>query len=45
MVLVDLEKKKVVGLVEQRTKKEIIYYLEAWREKVLSKIQEVSIDL
>ncbi len=45
MVLVDLEKRKVVGLVEQRTKKAIIDYLEAWGEKVLSGIQEVSIDL
>ncbi len=45
VVLVDLEKKKVVGLVEQRTKKEITEYLEAWGEEVLSKIQEISIDL
>ena len=61
VVLVDLEKGKVVGLVEKsappalrspqrkdgasRTKKEITEYLEAWGEKVLSKIQEVSIDL
>ena len=45
VVLVDLEKKKVIGLVEKRTKKEITEYLEAWGEEVLSKIQEVSIDL
>ena len=45
VVLVDLEKKKVIGLVEKRTKKEIKEYLEAWGEEVLSKIQEVSIDL
>ena len=45
VVLVDLEKKKVIGLVEKRTKKEIMKYLEAWGEEVLSKIQEVSIDL
>ena len=45
VVLVDLEKRKVVGLVEKRTKKEITEYLKAWGEKVLSKIQEVSIDL
>ncbi len=45
VVLVDLEKKKVVGLVEKRTKKEIIEYLEAWGEEILGKIQEVSIDL
>ncbi len=45
VVLVDLEKKKVVGLVEQRTKKAIIEYLKRWGEEVLSGIQEVSIDL
>ena len=45
VVLVDLEKKKVIGLVEKRTKKEIKEYLEAWGEEVLSEIQEVSIDL
>ena len=45
VVLVDLEKKKVIGLVEKRAKKEIKEYLEAWGEEVLSKIQEVSIDL
>ncbi len=45
VVLVDLEKRKVVGLVEQRTKKAMAEYLEAWGEEVLSGIQEVSIDL
>lgn len=45
VILVDLEKKKVIGMIEKRTKKEIIEYLEAWGKKVLSKIQEVSIDL
>ncbi len=45
VVLVDLEKRKVVGLVDKRTKKEITEYLEAWGEQVLSKRQEVSIDL
>ena len=45
VVLVDLEKRKVIGLVEKRTKIEITEYLEAWGEEVLSKIQEVSIDL
>ena len=45
VVLVNLEKKKVIGLVEKRTKEEIKEYLEAWGEEVLSKIQEVSIDL
>ena len=42
VVLVDLEKRKVVGLVEKRTKKEITEYLEAWGEEVLLKIQEIS---
>ncbi len=45
VVLVDLENRKVVGLVEKRTKKEITEYLEAWGEQILGKIQEVSIDL
>jgi transposase len=45
VVLVDLEKRKVVGFVEQRTKKAITEYLEPWGEEVLSGIQEVSIDL
>jgi len=45
VVLVDLEKKKVVGMIEKRTKKEITEYLKAWGEEVLSKIQEISIDL
>lgn len=45
VILVDLEKKKVIGMIEKRTKKEIIKYLEAWGKKVLAKIQEVSIDL
>lgn len=45
VILVDLEKKKVIGMIEKRTKKEITEYLEAWGAKVLSKIQEVSIDL
>lgn len=45
VILVDLEKKKVIGMIEKRTKKEITEYLEAWGEEVLSKIKEVSIDL
>ena len=35
VVLVDLEKKKVVGLVEQRTKKAISKYLKQWGNDVL----------
>ncbi len=45
VILVDLEKKKVIGMIEKRTKKEITEYLKAWGKGVLSKIQEVSIDL
>ena len=45
VVLVDLEKRKIVGLIEKRRKKEIVEYLEAWGEEVLSQIEEVSIDL
>ncbi|MDJ0719665.1 MAG: transposase, partial [Prochloraceae cyanobacterium] len=45
VVLVDLEKRKIVGLIEKRREKEIVEYLEAWGEEVLSQIKEVSIDL
>ena len=45
VVLVDLEKRKIVGMIEKRTKKEIKEYLEAWGEEVLTEIQEISIDL
>ncbi len=44
VVLVDLERRKIVGMIEKRTKKEITEYLEAWGKEVLSKIQEISID-
>ncbi|MDJ0719013.1 MAG: ISL3 family transposase [Prochloraceae cyanobacterium] len=45
VVLVDLEKRKVVGLIEKRTTEKITEYLEDWGTEVLSKIKEVSIDL
>ena len=45
VVLVDLEKRKIVGLIEKRREKEIVEYLEAWGEEILSQIKEVSIDL
>ena len=45
VVLVDLEKRKIVGLIKNRREKEILEYLEAWGEEVLSEIKEVSIDL
>ena len=44
-VLVDLEKRVVVGIIEKRTKQEIKKYLEAWGAEVISSIEEVSIDL
>ncbi len=45
VVLVDLDKRKIVGLIEKRREKEIIEYLEAWGKEVLSQIKEVSLDL
>ena len=45
VVLVDLEKRKIVGLIEKRREKEIVEYLKAWGEEILSQIEEVSIDL
>ena len=45
VVLVDLDKRTIVGIVEKRTQEEVTQYLEAWGEEVLSQIEEVSIDL
>lgn len=45
VVLVDLDKRKLIGVIEKRTKGCIKEYLEAWGEEVLSQIEEVSIDL
>lgn len=45
VILTDIEKRKIVGLLEKRTKEEIKKYLEAWGEEVLSQIEEASIDL
>ncbi|ELR97900.1 ISL3 family transposase [Gloeocapsa sp. PCC 73106] len=45
VVLVDLEKHKLIGLVSSRTQSEIRKTMEGWGEKVLSKIEEVSIDM
>ena len=44
-VLVDLDKRVIVGIVPKRTESEIRKYLEAWGEEILSQIKEVSIDL
>lgn len=45
VVLVDLDKNELVGLVKSRRHKDIKEVLESWRDKVLSQIKEVSIDL
>lgn len=45
VILTDLDKKTIVGMVEKRTENELISYLESWGEEVLKQIQEVSIDL
>ncbi len=45
VVLVDLEKRKVIGLIEKRKEEKIIEYLKNWGEEILSNIKEVSIDL
>lgn len=44
-VLVDLDRKVIVGILPKRTKEVISDYLKSWGEEVLSQIQEVSIDL
>ncbi|NER35458.1 MAG: transposase [Oscillatoria sp. SIO1A7] len=45
VVLVDLDTKKPIAFVNSRRKEDIGKVLKSWGEKVLSKIQEVSIDL
>ncbi|ACB49709.1 transposase [Crocosphaera subtropica ATCC 51142] len=44
VVLVDLDKGVIIGLIEKRTEEEVSKYLEAWGEEVLRQIVEVSID-
>ncbi|WP_199321309.1 ISL3 family transposase [Microcoleus sp. FACHB-831] len=44
-VLVDLDKSRLIGMIEKRTEEEVTKYLEAWGEEVLGQIKEVSIDL
>jgi transposase len=44
-VLVDIDKGKIIGLVEKRTEEALTKYLKRWGEGVLSQIEEVSIDL
>ena len=40
VVLVDLDKGVIIGLVEKRTEEEVSKYLEAWGEEVLSQIAD-----
>jgi transposase len=44
VVLVDLDQGKLIGRIKKRTEEEVSKYLEAWGEKVLGQIKEVSID-
>jgi transposase len=44
-VLVNIDTGKIIGLVEKRTEEAVTEYLKRWGEKVLSQIEEVSIDL
>ena len=45
VVLVDLDKNELIGLVKSRKHKDIKEELKRWGEEVLSQIKEVSIDL
>ena len=45
VVLVDLDKNELVGLVESRKHKDINEVLKSFGDEVLSQIKEVSIDL
>jgi transposase len=45
VVLVDIEKSVIVGIIEKRTEEEVRKYLEVWEEGVLGQIEEVSMDL
>jgi transposase len=44
-VLVDIDRKEIVSLLESRQADDIIEHLRSWGEEVLSGIEEVSIDL
>ena len=45
VVLTDLERGIIVGLIENRTESTVTNYLQSWGQEVLSQIKEVSIDL
>ena len=44
-ILVDLDKRKPIGMIESRTQKELRKVFEGWGSVVLEQIEEVSIDL
>lgn len=45
IVLVNLETRKLIGMVEKRTEEALTEYLKTWGSEVLQGIEEVSIDL
>lgn len=44
-VLIDLDKSKLLGILDERTQEKVSEVLEQWGTEVLEKIEEVSIDL
>jgi transposase len=44
VVLIDIDKGVLVGIIEKRKKEDIEKYLKAWGQEVLERIEEVSID-
>ena len=45
VVLVDIDKKIIVGMLNNRTQVEVEKYLQAWGEEVLEQIEACSIDM
>ncbi|NES80949.1 MAG: transposase, partial [Moorea sp. SIO2B7] len=45
IVLVDLDTRKLIGLVKERKAKALENYLKSWGEEILNNIEEASIDL
>ena len=45
VVLVDIDKKIIIGMLKNRTQVELKKYLEAWGEEVLEQIEACSIDM
>jgi transposase len=44
-VLVNIETRELLGILEKRSKEELMKYLKEWDEDVLLGIEEVSIDM